>query len=164
MESIELDIVQWAFPSKGRARLHESLLGKLDLKEGDEVELTTGKATKPVVVTVFADALVEEGYIRLRTEDIARLWTAPGTMVTVKKRPAFGDRMKKGAGDTAESVKTGAAQAPGAIKEGAHKASEGIKSGLPRRKYPSRKEQSPSQRRSNPRRAKKKSETGEESE
>jgi len=129
MESIELRIQQRAFPSKGRARLHESLLGKLDLKEGEEVELSTGKTAKPVVVTVFADALVEEGYIRLSTEDIAKLGTAPGTMVTVKKRPALGDRMKKGAGDTAESVKAGAAQAPGAIKEGAHKASEGIKSG-----------------------------------
>jgi formylmethanofuran dehydrogenase subunit D len=129
MESIELRIQQRAFPSKGRARLHESLLGKLDLKEGDEVELSVAKTTKPVVVTVFADALVEEGYIRLSTEDIAKLGTAPGTMVKVKKRPPLGDRMKKGAGETAESVKTGAAKAPETIKGGAHKASESIKSG-----------------------------------
>jgi bifunctional DNA-binding transcriptional regulator/antitoxin component of YhaV-PrlF toxin-antitoxin module len=129
MESIELRIQQRAFPSKGRARLHESLLGKLGLKEGDEVELTVEKSAKPVVVTVFADSLVDEGYIRLSTEDIAKLGTAPGTMVTVKKRPPLGDRMKKGAGDTAESVKSGAAQGSEAIKSGAHKASEGIKSG-----------------------------------
>ena len=129
MESIELRIQQRAFPSKGRARLHESLLGKLDLKEGDEVELSVEKTVKPVIVTVFADSLVEEGYIRLSTEDIAKLGTAPGTMVTVKKRPALGDRMKKGAGDTVESVKTSAAQGSEAIKGGAQKASESIKSG-----------------------------------
>jgi formylmethanofuran dehydrogenase subunit D len=129
MKSIELRIQQRAFPSKGRARIHESLLGKLDLKEGDEVELSTEKTGKPVVVTVFADLLVEEGYIRLSTEDIAKLGTAPGTMVKVKKRPPLGDRMKKGAGDTAESVKSGAAKAPGAIKSGAAKASESVKSG-----------------------------------
>ncbi|MBP1929630.1 bifunctional DNA-binding transcriptional regulator/antitoxin component of YhaV-PrlF toxin-antitoxin module [Methanolinea mesophila] len=129
MESIELKIQQRAFPSKGRARLHESLLGKLDLKEGDEVELTTGKTEKPVIVTVFADSLVEEGAIRLSTEDIAKLGTAPGTMVNVKKRPPLGDRVKKGASDTAEGVKTGVSKAPETIKGGAHKASESIKSG-----------------------------------
>jgi hypothetical protein len=129
MESIELRIQQRAFPSKGRARLHESLLGKLDIKEGDEVELYLKGSEKPVVVTVFADALVDEGYIRLSTEDIAKMGTSAGTMVTVKKRPPLGERMKKGATDTAEGVKAGVSKAPETIKEGAHKASEGIKSG-----------------------------------
>jgi hypothetical protein len=129
MDSVQLKIQERAFPSKGRARLHESLLEKLGVAEGDELELYWNVEGKPVVVTVFADALVDEGFIRLSTEDIASLGVPAGTLITVKKRPPLTDRMKKSASDTAEDVKSAVSKAPDSIKEGAHAASESIKSG-----------------------------------
>jgi hypothetical protein len=129
MDSIQLKIQERAFPSKGRARLHESLLEKLGVTEGDELELYWNVEGKPVVVAVFGDALVDEGHIRLSTEDIASLGVPAGTLITVKKRPPLTDRMKKSASDTAEDVKSAVSKAPDSIKEGAHAASESIKGG-----------------------------------
>ena len=129
MDSVQLKIQERAFPSKGRARLHESLLEKLGVAEGDEIELYWNLEGKPVVVAVFGDALVDEGHIRLSTEDIASLGVPAGTMITVKKRPPLTDRVKKSASDTAEGVKSTVAKAPDTIKEGAQAASDSIKGG-----------------------------------
>lgn len=127
MDSVKLKIQERAFPSSGRARLHESYLKTLGIKEGDEVDLFRDEAAKPVVVTVFADTLVDEGYIRLAKEDIARIGVAPGTAIVVKKRPPLPDRVKKSAEETARSVKSGAKDAAKSLKSKTNKAEKDIK-------------------------------------
>jgi bifunctional DNA-binding transcriptional regulator/antitoxin component of YhaV-PrlF toxin-antitoxin module len=129
METMKLKVQERAFPSRGRARLHESLLGKLEIKEGDGLELYKDESAKPLIVTAFGDRHVEDGNIRLSTEDIAELGIAPGAVITVKKRPYMQERIKKTAGETAESVKSGATKAGDSIKGGAAKASESIRGG-----------------------------------
>lgn len=129
MDSVKLKIQERAFPSRGRARLHESYLRQLGIKEGDEVEVFHEEGAKPAVVTVFADTLVEEGYIRLSSQDITILGAAPGAAVIVKKRPPLADRVKKGAEDTAERVKTSATKAAGKVREGAPQAAGKVKEG-----------------------------------
>ncbi|OPX71118.1 MAG: hypothetical protein A4E38_01223 [Methanoregulaceae archaeon PtaB.Bin108] len=116
MDSVQLKIQERAFPSRGRARLNEVYLKQLGISEGDEVDLFKDPSAKPVAVTVFADTLVEEGHIRLSTEDIASIGVAPGTTITVKKRPPLADRVKKGAKDSAESVRAGAKGAAETIR------------------------------------------------
>ena len=124
-----MKIQERAFPSRGRARLHESYLKVLGIKEGDEVDLYPDEKAKPVAVTVFADKLVEEGFIRLSTEDIARIGVAPGTSIIVKKRPPLADRVKKSAKDSAESVRSGAKGAAESIKGKTKKAEKNLKKG-----------------------------------
>ncbi len=127
MDSVKLKIQERAFPSSGRARLHESYLRTLGIKEGDEVDLFRDEEAKPVAVTVFADTLVEEGFIRLAREDIARIGVAPGTSITVKKRPPLPERVRKGAEETAKSVKSGAIDAAETIKSKTKKAEKDLK-------------------------------------
>ena len=122
-----MKIQERAFPSRGRARLNEVYLTQLSIKEGEEVDLFKDASSKPVAVTVFADTLVEEGYIRLSTEDIASVGVAPGKTITVKKRPPLADRVKKGAKDSAESVRAGAKGAADSIKEKAKIAEKNLK-------------------------------------
>jgi len=130
MDSLKLKIQERAFPSRGRARLHETYLKQLGIKEGDEVEISFEGAAKTGIVTVFADTLVEEGHIRLSPQDIAAIGAAPGSTVTVKKRPPLVERVKKGAEDTAGKVKEGAGQVAEKIKGGAPQAAEKVKEGV----------------------------------
>lgn len=122
-----MKIQERAFPSRGRARLNEVYLTQLGIKEGDEVDLFKEPSSKPVAVTVFADTLVDEGYIRLSTEDIANIGVAPGTTITVKKRPPLADRVKKGAKDSAESVRISAKGAADTIRGRAKEAEKDLK-------------------------------------
>ncbi len=129
MDFVKLKVQERAFPSRGRARLHERYLKQLDINEGDEVEISVEGAEKPGIVAVFADTLVEEGHIRLSPQDIAAIGAAPGSTVTVKKRPPLVDRVKKGAEDTAGKVREGAGQAAEKIKGGVPQASEKVREG-----------------------------------
>jgi len=129
MDSVKLKVQERAFPSRGRARLHEKYLRQLGINEGDEVEVSIEGAEKPGIVAVFADTLVEEGHIRLSPQDIAAIGAAPGSTVTVRKRPPLVDRVKKGAEGTAEKIREGAGQAREKIKGGAPPASERVREG-----------------------------------
>ncbi|OPX69254.1 MAG: hypothetical protein A4E37_00525 [Methanoregulaceae archaeon PtaB.Bin056] len=129
MDSVKLKVQERAFPSRGRARLHEKYLRQLGINEGDEVEVSIEGAEKPGIVAVFADTLVEEGHIRLSPQDIAAIGAAPGSTVTVRKRPPLVDRVKKGAEGTAEKIREGAGQAREKIKGGAPQASERVREG-----------------------------------
>jgi len=129
MDSVKLKVQERAFPSRGRARLHEKYLRQLGINEGDEVEVSIEGAEKPGIVAVFADTLVEEGHIRLSPQDIAAIGAAPGSTVTVRKRPPLVDRVKKGTEGTAEKIREGAGQAREKIKGGAPQASERVREG-----------------------------------
>jgi hypothetical protein len=126
MTDVPLTVHQRAFPSRGRARIHESVLSALQLKEGDEIELFTGDHPSPVLVAAYADSLVGEDEIRLSPEDMASLNVSEGATVTARKRPPAMERMKQtaagletGLKKTEETAKAELARAGKQVKEGA---------------------------------------------
>ncbi|MCQ8894090.1 MAG: hypothetical protein NQU46_05605 [Methanolinea sp.] len=137
MDSITLKVQERAFPSRGRARLNESHLKSLGIGEGDEVEVSAPGGKKPVVVTVFADTLVEVGYIRLSPDDMAQVGARSGSEVNVTRRPPVGERMKKTAEETRETLKADVKKAretisskTASVKGTVEKEVESVKKGL----------------------------------
>ncbi|MDI9632657.1 MAG: hypothetical protein QXL43_00995 [Methanolinea sp.] len=107
MGSLKLKVMERVFPSRGRARINEVHLKALGINEGDEVEISAGTGTKPVVVTVYADTLVEEGLIRLSPEDIAEAGAVPGGEVVVTRVPPMKERAAQAVGKVEESIGKG---------------------------------------------------------
>jgi formylmethanofuran dehydrogenase subunit D len=130
MESIKLKVQERAFPSRGRARIHETHMKALGIKEGESVEISAGGDKKPVVVTIFADTLVEEGYIRLSPEDIAAAGAIPGMEVTVTRVPPIGERVKKSTEKTKENVKEDVKKAKETISKKASSTKESVEKGV----------------------------------
>lgn len=131
---ITLKVKVRAFPSEGRARIHESAFTELQLKDGDALVLSkfpavSGDKSKPVNVTAYHDKHVDKGAIMLSPEDIAALGVAEGDTVTVKRKVPLTETIGKKAGETGEAVKKGATQAGTAVKEGATKAGTTIQEG-----------------------------------
>jgi hypothetical protein len=131
---ITLKVKVRAFPSKGRARIHENAFSELQLKEGDGLLLSKFPAasddkSKPVSVAAYHDKHVEKGAIMLSPEDIAALKVAEGDTVTVKRKVPLKETLGKKAGETGETVKKGAVQAGTAVKGGATKAGSAISKG-----------------------------------
>lgn len=124
MEGIELAIQTRAFPSHGRARVHESVLPFLGVKEGDTVEvqkipLTEDEKLKKVSLTIFADTMVEKGIIRMSPEDIAKLAAAEGEIVTVLRKIPITEALSKKASQTGKAVHDGAGHVGESIEKGA---------------------------------------------
>ncbi|MDH7509457.1 MAG: hypothetical protein QHH04_00240 [Methanolinea sp.] len=130
MESITLKVQERAFPSRGRARINEVHLKTLGISEGDSVEISAGPDKKPVVVTVFADKLVEEGTIRLSPEDIAKAGAMAGAHVTVTRVPPVSERVKKTAGQAKESVARDVKKAKEVISKKSSDAKESMEKGV----------------------------------
>ncbi|HOS81774.1 MAG TPA: hypothetical protein PK445_03520 [Methanolinea sp.] len=130
MESITLKVQERAFPSRGRARINEVHLKTLGISEGDSVEVSAGSDKKPVVVTVFADKLVEEGYIRLSPEDIAQAGAMSGAVVTVTRVPPVSERVKKTADKAKESVAKDVKKAKEVISKKSSEAKESMEKGV----------------------------------
>ncbi|WP_460006845.1 hypothetical protein [Methanogenium cariaci] len=124
MEGIELIIQTRAFPSHGRARVHESVLPFLGVKEGEAIEvhsisLSDDEKPKQVIVTIYADAMVEKGVIRVSPEDIAKLAVAEGDMVNVQRKVPITEYISKKVGRTGKAVQEGAGHMGESIEKGA---------------------------------------------
>ena len=124
MEGIELTIQTRAFPSHGRARVHESVLPTLGVKEGDAIEVqilpfSEDKKPKTVIVTIYADTMVEEGMIRISPEDIAKLAAAEGDMVLAQRKIPITEMISKKVNKTGKAVKEGAGHVGESIEKGA---------------------------------------------
>ena len=126
MEGIEVKVQKRAFPSRGRARLHTSLLSDLAVEEGASIEIAAGE--KVVKLGAFADSMVAEGVVRMDPEDMKKLGVDEGATVMVRrvapmmeklKKDTKGatDKISKGAGSAAESVKKGAGSAASSVKK-----------------------------------------------
>lgn len=116
-----MKIQKRTFPSRGRARLNTSMLSELDAKEGSDLEIVNEALHKSVTVTLFADSMVEEGYIRLGAEDLESLNLDEEDTVIIRKKPPLPEQMKKTATETAEHISEHLGEAGETIKEGAHK-------------------------------------------
>ncbi len=124
MEGIELSIQIRAFPSRGRARVHESVLPLLGVKEGEAIEvksLTFSDDEKPkrVVLRIYADTMVEEGAIRISQEDVAKLAAAEGDTVHVQRKVPITEIISRKLSRTGHAVKEGAENVGENIEKGA---------------------------------------------
>ena len=133
-ESITLKVKVRTFPSKGRARVHETVLPLLAAEEGEPLLLAKYPAVwdekiKSVTVTGYADTMVDKAVIMLSPEDIAALSVAEGDMVSVMRKVTWTEKFMKGATKTGETVKEGAVKAGHTVKEGAVKAGQTVEKG-----------------------------------
>ena len=104
MEVVKLKIRKRAVKSRGRARLHKSMLAALGAQEESKLEIVNDANNKSVTVTLYADSMVEEGYIRLGPEDLADLGLQEDDTVTIRKKPPITEQVRKEAEEAVERV------------------------------------------------------------
>lgn len=133
-DSVTLKVKVRTFPSKGRARVHETVMPLLEAKEGEPLLLARYPAvwddkTKAVTVAGYVDTMVDKSVIMLSPEDIAALGVAEGDMISVMRKVTWTEKFMKGATKTGETVKEGAVKAGHTVKEGAVKAGATVEKG-----------------------------------
>ncbi|MBU7026441.1 MAG: hypothetical protein HXS48_05825, partial [Theionarchaea archaeon] len=121
-----------AVPSHGRARLHTSMLTELGVQEGSKLEIINEPMSKKVTVTLFADSLVEEGYIRLSAEDLDALGLYEGDIVAIRRKPPISEQVRKEAAEAAERVTAEVGKAGEKVEEAAGRVAEKIETGVDR--------------------------------
>lgn len=134
MEGVYLKVQTRAFPSRGRARVHESVLPELGIETGEHIEiqrypLAEEEKPKPLVLSAYADAMVEEDVVRMSPEDIARLGIAEGDTVLVRRKVPLTEAIGKKMGATGKTIEEGAGKAGKTIEEGFKDIGEKIKPG-----------------------------------
>ncbi|MDD1655876.1 MAG: hypothetical protein LUO87_00670 [Methanomicrobiales archaeon] len=129
MEGIEVKVQKRAFPSRGRVRVHTSLLADLAVEEGAGIEVTDRSGTKVVSLGAFADSMVAEGVVRMDPEDMKKLGVEEGAVVVVRRATPLGEKLKKETRETTEKVSKGAAEVGGKIAKEAGSAAESVKKG-----------------------------------
>jgi len=122
--TVTLKVKVRSFPSKGRARVNESVLPMLEAKEGEALLLAKYPAvwddkTKNISVTAFGDKHVDKSLIMLSPEDMAGLGVADGDSVSVIRKVTWTEKVTKGASKAGTSVKEGATKAGSAVSKGA---------------------------------------------
>lgn len=123
MEGIELSIQIRAFPSEGRARVHESVLSLLGVKEGEAIEVknvpySEDQKPKKITLTIYADTMVEEGAIRISPQDVAKLAVAEDVIVHVQRKVPLTEKISLKMGMAGNSVKEGAEDMGESIERG----------------------------------------------
>lgn len=96
-----------AFPSRGRARLNTDDLALIPVNEEDSLEVYRTGQEKTISVTVFADAHVDKGSIRLSKEDLEQLDAREGDRLSVRKKPDITESIKKSTDEFARNVNAG---------------------------------------------------------
>lgn len=130
--TVTLKVKVRTFPSKGRARVNESVLPMLEAKEGEALLLAKYPAvwddkTKNISVTAFGDRHVDKSVIMLSPEDMAALGVAEGDSVSAMRKVTWTEKVTKGATKAGTAVKEGTAQAGKTVAEGATKAGTTVK-------------------------------------
>jgi hypothetical protein len=126
MDEIQLIAQKRAFPSRGRARVHSDVLGKLEIDEGATIDIGILDADKWISATAFADSLVESGHIRLSEEDLKVLGASEGSKLRIKKKPALSEQIRSSVTGAGASVSEGMGKAGKSIKGAS---TESIKAG-----------------------------------
>jgi uncharacterized protein with PhoU and TrkA domain len=122
MEEVRLKVRKRAFPSHGRARLHTAMLSQLGAEEGSKLVISNESVGTSVTVTLFADSLVEEGYIRLSPEDLSKLGLLDEDTVLISKKPPLSKDLRERATRTAEEVSERIEKAGDTVRKGATRA------------------------------------------
>ncbi len=126
MDEIQLIAQKRAFPSRGRARIHEDALKELEIEEGASIDIGIIDAEKWISATSFADSLVTSGHIRLSEEDLKALGASEGSKLRVRKTPPMVDQIKNTVAGAGASVSAGLGKAGDSIKGAS---TESIKAG-----------------------------------
>lgn len=134
MEGVYLKVQARAFPSRGRARVHESVLPELGIQTEENIEvqkypLAEEEKPKPLVLAAYADTMVDKNVIRMSPDDIARLGIADGDTVIVKRKVPLTEAIGKKVGATGKTIEEGAGKAGKTIGEGVKDIGEKIKPG-----------------------------------
>jgi len=132
--TVTLKVKVRTFPSKGRARVHESVLPLLEAKEGEALLLAKYPAvwddkTKNVGVTAYGDKQVDKSVIMLSPEDMAAIGVAEGDSVSAIRKVTWTEKITKGATKAGATVSKGATSAGHSVKEGATKAGSAVSKG-----------------------------------
>ena len=128
MEGIEVKVQKRSFPSKGRVRVHTSLLADLAVETGTSVEVDGGSG-KVLTLGAFSDSMVAEGVVRMDPEDMKKLGVEEGEVVVVRRAKGITEKMKKGTKETTEKVSKGAKDVGGKVAKGAGSAATSVKKG-----------------------------------
>jgi hypothetical protein len=107
MEGIGLKVKVRAVPSRGRVRVHESVLKMLEIEQGNNIDLYSAPDAKPMTVSVYADAMVEKGVVRMDSGDVEKLGLREGSVVTAQKTPTFTEKLKSATSKTTQSIEGG---------------------------------------------------------
>ena len=114
-----------AFPSRGRARVHTSLLADLAVEEGAGIEVAAGE--KVVKLGAFADSMVAEGVVRMDPEDMKKIGVEEGATVVVRRVAPLMEKLKKDTKSTTDKISKGAKDVGGKVSKGAGSAAESVK-------------------------------------
>ena len=122
--SITLKVKVRTFPSKGRARVHETVLPMIGAREGEALVLAQyptvwDQKTKTVAVTGYGDSMVDKSVIMISPEDMAVLGAAEGDTISVIRKVTWTEQISGAATKAGGAVKEGAAKAGKAIGKGA---------------------------------------------
>ncbi|MFA5331562.1 MAG: TrkA C-terminal domain-containing protein [Methanoregula sp.] len=107
MEERRLTVQKRAFPSKGRARVHASVLSDLGVDERGTLDIWTTAQDRWITVSGYGDSMVQPDSIRLSEEDLRELGVENGDEVVVKKARPLSDQVKDSAQAAADHVATG---------------------------------------------------------
>lgn len=124
MEEVTLQAVQRAMPGHGRARINSSLLHQLGIADNDEIEVVALAGSR-IVLTIFADSLVEEGDIRISEDDLKKLGIESGSQVIVKRKVPVSEQVMAAAQDIKEKTLKGLKDIEGSVSEKAADLKEG---------------------------------------
>ena len=134
MDEVRLKIRKRAVPGRGRARLHTSMLSELGVLEESKLEIVNEVQNKSITVTLFADLMVEEGYIRLGADDLDALGMNEEDTVIIRRKPPVSEKMRETVEEAAEriervgeTVKREAGEAAERVSEGIEKVGETVK-------------------------------------
>jgi formylmethanofuran dehydrogenase subunit D len=103
-------------PGHGRARIESSLLTKLGIADNEEVEVVTTTGSS-LVLTIFADSLVEKNQIRISEEDLKKLGIDSGTQVVVRRKVPVTEQVKAAAHDISDRAMKGIKGIEGTVSE-----------------------------------------------
>lgn len=115
MEERRLTVQKRAFPSKGRARVHTSVLSDLGVDERGDLDVWTTGLDRWITVSAYGDSMVQPDTIRLSEEDLAGLGADNGDEVIVKKARPLTDQVKDSAHAAAGQVASGFEDVKGKI-------------------------------------------------
>ncbi len=128
MDEVRLKIRKRAVPGRGRARLHTSMLSELGVQEESKLEIVNEVQNKSITVTLFADLMVEEGYIRLGADDLDALGMNEEDTVVIRRKPPVSEKMRETAGEAAERIE----RVGETVKREAGEAAERVSGGFER--------------------------------
>jgi formylmethanofuran dehydrogenase subunit D len=118
-EEIKLELIVKESPIEaedGVARINDAVLKKLGAEEGHSIQTSTDEKT--VLLTVYADKLIDQDKISIRPDDREKLGVMEGDKVTIsphktvgkawdEKKEAFKDKLSETKEDLKEKLELG---------------------------------------------------------